>query len=366
VAAHALGLATLAVALLSPLDALSAALFSAHMLQHLMLMALAAPLLTLGAPRRVYLWGAPAWLRRALGRLLSLRWLRETTALLGAPLMAIGLHTLAVWAWHAPGPYEAALRSEAIHALEHAAFLGTALWVWHHVARALPQGSGAYGSQHGAALCLLFASMVQSSLLGMLITIAPAAWYPEHGASAVAWGMTPLEDQQLAGLWMWIPGGVPHVIAALAVFYAWLCASEKAGSARARSKRNAAPAACLILAAAAMLAAAGCNALRDTPPIRQVPGGDAAAGRRALELYGCGACHVVPGIRRAVGRSAPPLTDFADRGFVAGVLSNNPDNLIRWIVDPRGVNPGTAMPDLGVTEADARNMAAYLYTLRGD
>lgn len=96
-----------------------------------------------------------------------------------------------------------------------------------------------------------------------------------------------------------------------------------------------------------------------------VPGGDASRGERRLVAYGCGSCHVIPGVAAAEGRVGPPLTDFGARTFVAGRLQNEPANLIRWIRDPQGVSPGTVMPDLGVTEQDARDMAAYLYTLGG-
>ncbi|HEU4629072.1 MAG TPA: hypothetical protein VFS08_04980 [Gemmatimonadaceae bacterium] len=99
---------------------------------------------------------------------------------------------------------------------------------------------------------------------------------------------------------------------------------------------------------------------------RAVPGGDAALGRAALERYGCGACHLVPGVRAARGMTGPPLTDFAHRAYVAGALPNEPDALVRWIMHPQAVEPGTVMPDLGVSEADARHIAAYLYTLGGE
>lgn len=108
----------------------------------------------------------------------------------------------------------------------------------------------------------------------------------------------------------------------------------------------------------------GCGRPFDAPRIRQVPGGDAHRGQAALDVYGCGGCHSIPGVRRARGRTAPPLDHFADRAYVAGVIPNNPDALVQWIVDPVEVNPDTAMPALGVTEEDARDMAAYLYTLR--
>jgi cytochrome c len=90
--------------------------------------------------------------------------------------------------------------------------------------------------------------------------------------------------------------------------------------------------------------------------------GDPERGRVALNGFGCGACHVIPGVRAARGMVGPPLTGFARRSYIAGQL-NSPDNLVRWIAYPQAVAPGTAMPDLGVSPSVARDMAAYLYTL---
>jgi cytochrome c len=120
-----------------------------------------------------------------------------------------------------------------------------------------------------------------------------------------------------------------------------------------------------VLLVAALAALAACNQPRTTPD-RQVPGGEPGRGPAALARYGCGGCHVIPGVTNADGRVGPPLNDFADRGFVGGVAGNNPDSLVEWIRRPDHLNPGTAMPNLGVTEQDARDMAAYLYTLRRD
>jgi cytochrome c len=92
--------------------------------------------------------------------------------------------------------------------------------------------------------------------------------------------------------------------------------------------------------------------------------GNAERGREAIAGFGCGACHQIPGIRGARGRVGPPLTSFATRSYIAGQLVNSPDNLISWIVDPQKVEPGTAMPNLGVIPQVARDMAAYLYTLQ--
>lgn len=99
-------------------------------------------------------------------------------------------------------------------------------------------------------------------------------------------------------------------------------------------------------------------------PTKDVPGGDPSRGPAAMQKYGCIACHVVPGVVAARGQVGPTLSGVATRSIIAGRLSNTPDNLIHWIQDPQGVSPGTVMPNMGVTEADARDIAAYLYTLR--
>ena len=92
-------------------------------------------------------------------------------------------------------------------------------------------------------------------------------------------------------------------------------------------------------------------------------GGDADAGREALARRPCGGCHEIPGVRGAQGKVGPSLSGFAGRAYVDGRLPNNPDNLVAWIVDPHAIDPPNAMPATGVGPAEARNMAAYLYTL---
>lgn len=108
---------------------------------------------------------------------------------------------------------------------------------------------------------------------------------------------------------------------------------------------------------------AGCSQSPETP-VFAIAGGDPAQAPGLIGRYGCGTCHRIPGIDGAQGAVGPPLEHFAARAYVAGVLPNVPDNLLRWIRDPQGVVPGNAMPEMGVTEQDARDIAAYLYTLR--
>jgi cytochrome c1 len=121
----------------------------------------------------------------------------------------------------------------------------------------------------------------------------------------------------------------------------------------------------LLLAGSLLLSACDSVIAADDAPDEtyQVPNGNPERGELLIDAYGCGSCHIVPGVTGANGAAGPPLTGFARRAYIAGQLSNTPTNLIRWIMDPQQVEPGTAMPDLAVPEAEARDMAAYLYTL---
>jgi cytochrome c2 len=99
-------------------------------------------------------------------------------------------------------------------------------------------------------------------------------------------------------------------------------------------------------------------------PAWSVAGADPGRGAHLIAHLGCGGCHVVPGVRGAVGDVGPPLERFGERGYIAGMLRNTPSNLVRWLRDPQGVVPGNAMPNMDITEDDARDIASYLYTLR--
>ncbi|HZF74753.1 MAG TPA: hypothetical protein VE033_02825 [Acetobacteraceae bacterium] len=99
------------------------------------------------------------------------------------------------------------------------------------------------------------------------------------------------------------------------------------------------------------------------PPHLRIAEAEPGRGRAVIEAHGCGACHVIPGVRGAVSWVGPPLTEWARRGYVAGRLPNAPENLVAWLRDPQAISPGSAMPNLGLTLAEARDAASYLYTL---
>lgn len=122
----------------------------------------------------------------------------------------------------------------------------------------------------------------------------------------------------------------------------------------------------LVLVALAAGLLGGCENMdaERAPEAVLIAGGDPEVGRAAMQRYGCGSCHTVPGIRGADALVGPPLAGIANRMYIAGVLTNDPSNMMRWIQDPPAVDSLTAMPKLGVTESEARHIAAYLYTLK--
>jgi cytochrome c2 len=122
---------------------------------------------------------------------------------------------------------------------------------------------------------------------------------------------------------------------------------------------------CWLLAPALLLVACG-QPETETAPGRRVVEGDAVTGRLLAQALGCGACHAVDDLPGAIGIVGPPLHDFGRRSFIAGRLPNRPDELIAFLTSPPSIDPATAMPDMGLTSTQARDLAAWLYTLRGD
>ena len=117
---------------------------------------------------------------------------------------------------------------------------------------------------------------------------------------------------------------------------------------------------CRAAAVAMALGAGACD--RASQNLADLTGGDPRRGEAAIRTYGCGSCHTIPGIRGANGQVGPPLTGIAERVYVGGVVTNTPENLVRWIQDPPSIDPKTAMPNVGVTYQDAVDIAGYLYS----
>jgi putative membrane protein len=210
------GWAVLVAALVSPLDALGAALFSAHMVQHELLMIVAAPLLVLGRPLGVWVWALPARWRRRVGGAVRWRPLKAVWHCITAPIAAWLLHAAALWLWHAPPLFQAALTHPGVHTLQHTSFLASALLFWWTIFR---QHAGSAG---GTAMLSLFTTMVHTGALGALLTLAPGLWYPLYVEPTTALGFDPLQDQQMGGLVMWVPGGVAYFASALFIAARWL------------------------------------------------------------------------------------------------------------------------------------------------
>jgi cytochrome c oxidase assembly factor CtaG len=223
------GLGVLVVALISPIEAWGGALFAAHMGQHMLLVLVAAPLLVLGDPFPFLMMALPPKLRRGIGQWWNdVPLLRQVWHILTRPMVVWFLHVLALWAWHVPGLYEAALASEPVHILEHTSFFVTALLFWWSVL-----SPSRRELDKGMAVLYLFTMALQSGVLGFLITFASFPWYEAYSQTTAAWGLTPLEDQQLAGALMWIPAGVVYVGAAVVLFVLWLKEIERRADAAA-------------------------------------------------------------------------------------------------------------------------------------
>jgi len=216
------GVTILVIALLSPLHELGDTyLFSAHMLQHLLLLLIVPPLLLLGLPASL--------VRGALRNPV----LSRLERVLGQPWMAWSIGNGAMWVWHLPVLYNAALAHQGIHIVEHLCFLGSALVFWWPV---LAPGA-ATRLQPLAAILYLFGAMITSGVLGAILTFAEPGWYPAyldpHDPLRVlplirgTWGLTPAADQQLGGLLMWVPGNLVYLIASMGMLARWYSLPEE-------------------------------------------------------------------------------------------------------------------------------------------
>ena len=221
-ACFAAGWLSLFAALISPLHTLGGILFSAHMAQHEVLILIAAPFLVLGRPLLPFLWALPLEDRERAGRWARNPGFSRFWRLLTSPVAVWLIHGLSLWIWHLPSLYQAALGNEFLHGLQHLSFFGSAALFWW----ALIHGRfGRLG--YGVAVLWVFTTSMHSGILGALLTFAPRVWYPIYEERTAEWGLSALEDQQLAGLIMWIPAGVVFILLGLGLFAAWLGEAER-------------------------------------------------------------------------------------------------------------------------------------------
>jgi putative membrane protein len=222
--AFLVGWAALALALVSPLHQAGERSFTAHMIEHEMMMLLAAPLLVAARPLAVMIWAFPARGRRLLGRMargggIATAWRRATD-----PLTATLVQAAALWLWHTPALFDRALASDGWHIAQHLSFLVSALLFWSAMLQ------GARRNRGLAALCL-FATSVVSGALGAMMAFSVSPWYAGYARLGMApFSLTPMQDQQLAGMLMWVPGGLIHALAALAAIAAILTAPHPASA----------------------------------------------------------------------------------------------------------------------------------------
>jgi putative membrane protein len=354
IAAFAGGIAALVIAFQSPVESLADQLFSAHMVQHMLLIIVAAPLLVWSDPSVFFLRAFPRGTRKRIGRSRLVRYAGRIVRLLMQPVLVWTAFCGGFVFWHVPGVYQLALNNDLLHIAEHLTFLLTSLAFWSIV---IPV-HGRRRLDCGTTLLFMLTAAVLTDLPGALMVFAPRPLYPDNLATVAAWGLTPLQDQELAGLIMWIPAGAVYVGAAAWLFFAWMREAETRVLASARRVT-----ATLMLIGCASLLLAACSEAQSEQPVPNFDG-NAKRGSFLIEKYGCGGCHLIPKVPNAEGNVGPPLMRIGSRIYIAGSLHNSPENMATWIEHPQQIRPGSAMPDLNVSPQDSRDLTAFLYTLK--
>jgi cytochrome c oxidase assembly factor CtaG/cytochrome c2 len=349
----AAGLFVVFIALVSPIDTIGEQLFSVHMVQHLLLLLAAAPLIVIGRPALAFLWAFAPAQRKWLGGVWVSGRLARVIEFLMRPVLVWVIFAGVFIFWHIPRPYTWALRHELIHDFEHLSFFISALMFWTIVI----EPSGRRRIDYGTTILFVATMAIMSGLPGALMILTTRPFYLAHAHTVGHWGLTLLQDQQLAGLVMWIPAGFVYVAAIAWLFIRWLDESER----RTAVVRNITSSALPVVLLAVVLG--GCQQNTANANVARV-GGDPARGSAVIERVGCGVCHTIPGISGADGLVGPPLNRIGSRDYIAGVLRNKPSNMVRWLKDPQSIVPGNVMPNTGLSDKDARDVAAYLYTLR--
>ena len=217
------GWTVLTLSLVSPLHEAGERSFTMHMIEHELIMLVATLLLASSSAGGVLAWGLPRPLRLALGggwkSPLQALWRRLTE-----PVTATAIQAVIMWAWHAPILFDRALEHSGWHIAQHACFFVSSLLFWWAMLH--PRGRGA---GYGVSAACLFVTSLIGGALGALMSFSSSPWYADYAAMGMTGiGLDPTADQQLAGLVMWIPGGLVHGVAALVFFYRWLKAAEEA------------------------------------------------------------------------------------------------------------------------------------------
>jgi putative membrane protein len=226
------GLGAIFIALLSPIDALSGELSSLHMVQHMLLTTVAAPLLVVGSPTFVLAWGLPEWKRGRGSSLFRFAFRLPQDSLLRQPLIVWMLFAVALWGWHHPRLYQAALRDPLMHDAQHLSFFIAACLLW----RVCLDPFSRFKLCPAIAILYLFTTSLHASALGIFLTFSPQAWYDDYATRVDAWGFTQLQDQQLAGLIMWLPSCLIYPAIGAILFGSWLSVTVEGNGKNRRGK----------------------------------------------------------------------------------------------------------------------------------
>jgi cytochrome c oxidase assembly factor CtaG len=213
---------SLFLALTSPIHELGEQLFSAHMLQHEIMILVSAPLFAASHPGATCLWAFAPRGRASIGAWVHRIEQKQLIRFVTAPLIAWLLEAIALWVWHIPVLYQATLESDWIHAAQHLSFFLTAVIFWSAL-----YGVGRSAMSYGAGTFYVFGTAVHCSALGALLTFSTVLWYPAYTGTTARWGLTPLEDQQLGGVIMWVPSAIVFIVIALALIAKWLRESDR-------------------------------------------------------------------------------------------------------------------------------------------
>jgi putative membrane protein len=220
--AFASGWISLSFALVSPLHRLGNVLFSAHMLQHEILLLIAAPLIAAAHSGVTLLNAIPRDSRQQIGAWITRIEKIFPLSIIFSPLGAFILHAAALWLWHIPYLYQAGVEFDFIHALQHLSFFLSGVLFWSALF-----GAGRSTMTYGAGVLYVFGTAAYCSALGALLTFSSVIWYPIYSDRTELWHLTPLQDQQIGGLLMWVPSGVVFILIGIWLFARWLTASDQ-------------------------------------------------------------------------------------------------------------------------------------------